>query len=120
MNTHSPKDSSSTLYQLLSDMSSVDEIAEFLELFMSEKDLTNMAKRVLILKGLDEGASYEQLQTQYGVSSATVSAMAQIKDLPIGIRVIERIQSHDFATSFLHKVSQLFKSSSQAQSQQIM
>lgn len=39
-----------------------------------------LAKRLLVLKYLREGKSYEEIQSELGVSSATVSNVATFKD----------------------------------------
>ncbi|MEX0895415.1 MAG: Trp family transcriptional regulator [Patescibacteria group bacterium] len=96
------------LTQLLADINSPQEIADFLAAFIKESEVSNLAKRVAILKLLEENVSYEDIQNQLSVSSATVSAVAQTRELPISQRILERIAAQNWADQQFKKIQQYF------------
>lgn len=54
-----------------------DEVASFLRDLCTHKELTEMAHRWLTVRLLDEGLSYRDIADRSGVSTATVTRVAQ-------------------------------------------
>ena len=59
------------------------KMKEFLKNFFSSNELLGFAKRLAIIKALKAGKSYEQIQTKYQVSSATVSSAGELKNFKL-------------------------------------
>lgn len=55
------------------------EMSCFLQNFLSDNELLGLAKRLAIIKALQNKQSYEEIQKKYLVSSATVSSLAECK-----------------------------------------
>lgn len=82
---------------LLSDLRRPNVVLDFLSTFLTETELTVLSKRLAILKRLHNNNSYEQIQQDLQVSSATISSVAQIKERQISEDIIHRLQVHDWA-----------------------
>lgn len=106
------------LYQVLADMSSPEEINDFLTTFISESEVQNLAKKLAIMRMLEQNASYDQIQKELTVSSATVSAMVQTKNHPISQRVLERIEAHSWAEEMAQRIINYFNPDKPQQSRQ--
>jgi uncharacterized protein YerC len=89
---------------LLADLKRPQVVLDFLSTFLTETELTVLSKRLAILKRLHNNHSYEQIQTDLQVSSATISSVAQIKEKNISEDVINRLQIHDWAEKTAQKV----------------
>lgn len=89
---------------LLADLKRPQVMLDFLSTFLTETELTVLSKRLAILKRLHNNNSYEQIQTDLQVSSATISSVAQIKEKNISEDVINRLQIHDWAEKTAQKV----------------
>lgn len=89
---------------LLADLKKPALILEFLSTFLSSTELTVLAKRLAILKRLHENYSYEQIQKDLAVSSATISSVSQIKDSEASTRVINMLSVHDWASDAADKI----------------
>lgn len=89
---------------LLADLKRPQVMLDFLSTFLTETELTVLSKRLAILKRLHNNHSYEQIQTDLQVSSATISSVAQIKEKNISEDVINRLQIHDWAEKTAQKV----------------
>lgn len=84
--------------QLLSDCSSPKKIMMFLTLFLTESELQTLSKRVQIFHLLSQKTAYEQIQAKLGVSSATVSAVAQLHKHPFSEEIIRYSAARTWAT----------------------
>lgn len=89
---------------LLSDLKKPDLVLEFLSTFLTSTELNVLAKRLAILKRLHENHSYEQIQKELAVSSATISSVAQIKDTVVSTRVVDTLNVHDWAAHTAEKI----------------
>lgn len=93
---------------LISDFKKPDKILGFLTLFLSETELLVLAKRVAIFKRLNDVQSYESIQKELTVSSATISSVAQLKNQPFSDTVLEHITANDWAERTAVKLRSLF------------
>lgn len=80
------------LVVLLTDIHSQGEMKAFLKAFLSESEQAVFAKRLTILQLLNQGRSYEEISKDLKVSSATISGIATIKDLPITQRALQLLK----------------------------
>lgn len=85
MRTHAPLPQDDQikmqLAQLIADLKKPEEIYEFLGTFLTEAELSMFARRLEIIRRLEENESYLTIQRELKVSSATVAAVAQLRDL---------------------------------------
>ncbi len=84
--------------QLLSDCRSPKKIMMFLTLFLTESELQTVAKRVTIFHLLSHKVAYEQIQDRLGVSSATISTVAQLHKHPFSEEILRHISARTWAT----------------------
>ena len=89
---------------LLADLKRPQTMLDFLSTFLSETEMTILSKRLAILKRLHNNHSYEQIQKDLQVSSATISSVAQIKDKDISDDIVQRLQIHDWAERTAHNL----------------
>jgi uncharacterized protein YerC len=89
---------------LLSDLKKPELVLEFLSTFLTETELLVLAKRLAILKRLHENHSYEQIQKDLSVSSATISSVAQIKDTAVSSRIVDALNVHDWASDTAQRI----------------
>ncbi len=93
---------------LISDLRNPDKILNFLELFLSETELLVLAKRVAIFKRLHDMQSYESIQKELTVSSATISSVAQLKNQPFSNTVLAHVTANDWAERTAGKLRKFF------------
>lgn len=96
------------LAQLVSDFKKPGQVLSFLTLFLSETELSILAKRLAIFKRLNQGKSYEEIQRDLGVSSATVSSVAQLKNESFAKTVMEQVTAQDWAQETATKLRGFF------------
>lgn len=89
---------------VLSELKKPDQMLEFLSAFLSETELLVFAKRLAILQRLHENYSYEQIQKDLAVSSATISSVAQIKDSSVSEKVIDALDVYNWAENTAQKI----------------
>lgn len=89
---------------VLTDIRKMDKMADFLVRFLSQSELLVLSKRMGILKRLYSNYSYEEIQNELKVSSATISSMAEIKDELAVDEAIEKIAVHDWAEKIAFKI----------------
>ena len=93
---------------LLADLKKPDLVLEFLSTFLTETELLVLAKRLAILKRLHDNYSYEQIQKDLSVSSATISTVAQMKDKPVSERIVNALVVHDWAEHTAKRLREWF------------
>lgn len=98
------------LAQVIADFRKPSDILSFLTLFLSEAELLIVAKRLAIFKRLQSGESYLDIQKELGVSSATVSAVAQLKNASFAQTVSEHLNAQDWAENTANKLRNFFSS----------
>ncbi len=101
-----------TLYQAIADLKTPEEVQDFLSAFLSESEHTTLAKRVAVAYWLDSGRSYENIERNLKVSSATVSAVNNVLGTR-GVRVaLQKIKAEEWATIWSAKIKKLVGSTS--------
>lgn len=73
MNDTLKKEIKKTLGKLLADFKNEKEAFEFLKGFLTPKEFENLAKRLSVAYWLSKKRSYENIQTNLKVSSATIA-----------------------------------------------
>lgn len=85
MRTHAPlpvdEAIKQQLAQLIADIKKPEEIYEFLGTFLTDAELSMFGRRLEIIRRLENNESYLTIQRELRVSSATVAAVAQLRDL---------------------------------------
>jgi uncharacterized protein YerC len=99
------------LAKVIADMKNPKDIQSFLTLFLSENELSMLAKRLAIFKRLSQNVSYETIQHELSVSSATVSSIAQIKNQDFAKHVANVINAQDWAEQTASKLRNFFTKS---------
>lgn len=96
------------LATLLSDIKNPNEMREFLESFLSENEFIGLSKRITIIKLLAKGFSYEQIQKDLNVSSATVSSAASFEDDKVLAKIIQKFEVDDWASNLAKKIIKFY------------
>ncbi len=93
---------------LLSDIKNPNEMIEFLESFLSDNEFLGLSKRLAIIKLLAKGHSYEDIQNNLNVSSATVSSTANFKNDKVLAKIIQKLEADDWASDLSKKIIKFF------------
>jgi uncharacterized protein YerC len=96
------------LAKVIADMKNPRDIQAFLTLFLSENELSMLAKRLAIFKRLSQNVSYETIQQELSVSSATVSSIAQIRNQDFAKHVANVMTAQDWAEQTASKLRNFF------------
>lgn len=94
--------------QLLSDLSNVVETRLFFQDFFTTSEQQMFAKRLAILLSLREGKSYEDIRKQYGVSSATISSVAEMMENKGMQLIIQKVETDRWADAWAERIMKLF------------
>jgi uncharacterized protein YerC len=102
------------LSTLLADLKNPIESEQFLRDFLTETELSVLSKRLAIYQMLKERSSYQTIQKELKVSSATISSVAEFRS-SIGAKIIEqKLTVHEWAERtterILSAIPTLFKS----------
>jgi TrpR-related protein YerC/YecD len=101
-----------TLHQAIADLKNIEEVSDFLSAFLSENEHTTIAKRVAVAYWLDKGRSYENIERNLKVSSATVSSVNNVMGTR-GVRTaLQKIKAEEWATMWSAKIKKLVGSTS--------
>jgi uncharacterized protein YerC len=103
----------SELAKAIANMKSPKEIQAFLTLFLSDNELSMLAKRLAIFKRLSQNVSYETIQQELSVSSATVSSIAQLKNNLFAQKVAALIIAQEWAEQTASRLRNFFSRSAQ-------
>jgi len=93
---------------LLADIKNPIEMHEFLESFLSDNEFLGLSKRIAIIKLLAKGLSYEQIQKNLNVSSATISSTANFKNDKVLAKIIQKLEVDDWAGELARKIISFF------------
>lgn len=96
------------LLQLLTDLSSVGEARSFFQDFFTNSERQMFAKRLAILFALNEGKSYEEIRKLYGVSSATISSVAETMSNKGMQLIIQKIETDQWADAWAERIMKIF------------
>ncbi len=94
--------------QLLSDFSSVSEVKYFVHDFFTASEQHMFAKRLAILLALKEGKSYEEIRKYYGVSSATISSVAENMSTKGMQLILQKVETEKWADALANKIMKFF------------
>ena len=101
-----------TLYQAMADLKTPEEIQDFLSSFLSEAERTTLAKRVAVAYWLDKKRSYDNIERNLKVSSATVAAVNNVMNTR-GVRIaLQKIKAEEWANIWSQKIKKFVGSSS--------
>jgi len=95
-------------YQLLADLKNKSEVEIFLKDFLSESELNTLSNRLSIIKLLNLGKSYAEINKELKVSSATIASTANLLNKK-GIKLaLEKIKLEDWAEKLINKIAKGF------------
>ncbi len=97
----------SQFVQLLADLGHSDATT-FFEDFFSETEKVVLAKRLAIAILLHKGKPYGEIAKSLNVSSATISAVAEMLIKPGIVTALQKIQEDEWAEKWASKVSRMF------------
>lgn len=97
------------LATLLVDINQPIEMYQFLDSFLKETEFLGFSKRLEIIKLLSKGKSYEKIQEQLNVSSATISSTAEFKNEKILKIIIKKFEIDEWAEKIAKKIGRVFK-----------
>ena len=97
-------------YTLLADLSSPQEIELFFTSFMTPTERLVFAKRLAIAWLLEQGKSYDEINAQLRVSSATISSVAEIRQSQGMQLAFRRLQLDRWAQNLLKRLKFWHKS----------
>lgn len=92
------------LYTLLADLNSPKEVKLFLTNFMTPTERLVFAKRLAIAWLLEQGKSYDEINQQLRVSSATISSVAEIRQSQGMQLAFRRLQLDRWAKDLLSRL----------------
>ncbi|PIY80779.1 MAG: hypothetical protein COY80_01160 [Candidatus Pacebacteria bacterium CG_4_10_14_0_8_um_filter_42_14] len=98
------KNQQKTLITLLADIKNPKAMEEFLQSFLSKAELAQLSKRLEVIGRLKSGESYEFIQKQLGVSSATISGLSRIQDTNIIKEALKLISIDKKATKIASSI----------------
>jgi uncharacterized protein YerC len=88
---------------VLADLHHPQHTDEFLSAFLTPTEYLALAKRLAILRRLDQGNSYEAIAEELKVSSATISTVAEAKTSP-GLRsALKILAENDWANRVIDR-----------------
>ncbi len=97
-----------TLYQLLADLKTSQEVKTFLEDILGKSELTVMAKRLAIAHYLDRNRSYQNIKDNLKVSSATIATVDKLRKSEGFQLALKRIEAERWASEWSGKIEKLF------------
>ena len=96
-------------YQVVGDLRTGEEAKTFLLDFLTKSERATFAKRLSVAIALDEGKSYEEIRKLYGVSSATISSVAEMM-ISKGMQLaIKKFQTDQWADNWAEKILKKIK-----------
>ena len=109
INAHLQKEITKVLHQAIADLKSPEEVEQFLRSFLSESEYATLAKRVAIAYWLDRGRSYENINQNLKVSSATISAIQSNMKTPGVKTTLQKIKAEEWATQWADRIQKFIK-----------
>jgi uncharacterized protein YerC len=99
-----------TLYQLLADLKNPKEAKLFLEEILTPTELIIFAKRLAAACYLAEGATYQKIKDNLGLSSATIAGIEQNLKKSAGFALaLKKIEAEKWASAWAGKIEGFFK-----------
>lgn len=107
----SKKDSFSSLemfYQMLADLRTTQQVEVFCKDFFTDSEKVTFSKRLAVAIDLHAGLSYEVIRKKYGVSSATISNIAEQLSTAGFQLAIEKVQNEWWAEKYANQIISWF------------
>lgn len=95
-------------YQVVGDLRDSRESKLFFLDFLTESERLTFAKRLAIALELEKKKSYEEIRKLYGVSSATISSVAEMIQTPGMQLALKKINTEKWADQMTNSFFQLF------------
>ena len=96
-------------YQVVADLHDDQESRTFFLDFLTDSERATFAKRLAIALELQSGKSYENIRQHYGVSSATISTVAEMMTSPGMLLALKKINTEQWAEDKSKKFMKLFR-----------
>lgn len=93
-----------TFFQLLADFKNKQEARVFCQDFLTDSELNTLSNRLEIIKLLNQGVSYAEINKKLKVSSATIASTAQLLEKPGSKLALEKINLDSWAEKMIKKV----------------
>jgi TrpR-related protein YerC/YecD len=97
------------LYQILADCSSAAEVEQFFNDFFTPSEKASFTKRLAVALELQNGRSYEAIRKKYGVSTATISTVANFLHKPGFSLILQKLKEDHKARDMTRKLVDFFK-----------
>lgn len=91
-------------FTLIADLSSPQEVRQWLRDFMTETEISVFAKRLAIAQLLDQGKSYQEIKDQLKVSSATISSISELVAKPGQKLAQKKLKLDQWAEQLVKKI----------------
>ena len=88
----------------LSELKSSKDIKLFLQSLLSETEQSVLSKRFAIIRLLNQNKSYEEIEKQLNVSSATISSAASLRSDPAMQKALKRMAEEEWASGIADKI----------------
>lgn len=98
-----------TLHQAIADLKNPEEVEKFLKAFLSGAEHTTLAKRVAVAYWLDKGRSYENINQNIKVSSATIATIKNALKTDGAKLVLQKIKAEEWATVWSGRIQKFIK-----------
>lgn len=95
-------------FQVVGDLRDPQESHTFLTDFLTDSEQLTFAKRLAIAIELEAGKSYDAIRKQYGVSSATISTVAELMRTAGMKLALKKIANEKWSTQMSDKFFNLF------------
>lgn len=99
------KQLSQMFYQVLSEITSPEDMQAVMSDFLTEAERSAVLKRLGIALYLDKGRSYEDVKNNIKVSSATIASVAENVGNSGWQEVIRRIKAEEWASDWTEKIT---------------
>lgn len=97
-----------TFYQVVGDLRNEQESKTFLLDFLTESERLTFAKRLAIGLELQAGKSYDAIRKEFGVSSATISSVAEMTKTPGMQLALKKVATEKWADQMSGKLFKAF------------
>lgn len=104
VNQYLEKELFRTLHQTLADLKTPEEVNSFLDAFLTTSEHATIAKRLAVAYWLDKKRSYDHIQENLKVSSATI-ATVQSSMKKEGVKIaLQHIKAEEWASVWAQKI----------------
>ncbi len=100
------------LYQLIADLNSEKEAANFCQQLLSPAEQIALAKRLAILWALKKGQKYSQIRSQFHISPATIAKLQAELNRPGVLEILRHLEAEEWATRWEKKIKNILNLSS--------